>query len=310
VKLLVVGASGAIGPPLVRRLLARGHEVVGSTRTAAKLAGVEALGARPVLLDAYDAAAVARVLEEVRPEVVVHQLTALPKAPTPLALRAGLAETNRLRGETVPVFARSAAAAGMRRLLVQSIAFATRPEGPADLDESAPLWLDGPRAISTGAAALREMEAAVLGQPSMQGLVLRYGFFYGPGTWYARDGAMAELIRGRLYPEVGDGRGRMSFVHVDDAAEATAQAVECGAPGVYHVTDATPAPHGEWLAALVDWLKAPRPRHLSPWLARLVMGSSFVHYATTLRGASSAKARATFGWTPRPWREGFAAVMG
>jgi nucleoside-diphosphate-sugar epimerase len=308
VKILVAGASGAIGAPLVRRLVGRGHQVVGSTRTAARLAQVEALGATPVLLDAFDGAAVTRVLGEVRPEVVVHQLTALPRSPSPAALRAGLAETNRLRGETVPLFARAAAAAGVRRLLVQSIAFATRPEGPELLDETAPLWLDGPRAISTGAAVLRAMEAAVLEQPDVEGLVLRYGFFYGPGTWYARDGAMAQMIRGRVYPDVGDGQGRMPFVHVDDAAEATALAVERGAPGIYNVAG-PPAPHGEWLAALVGWLKAPRPRHLSPWMARLLMGSSFVHYATTLRGASSAKARDAFGWSPRPWREGFAEVM-
>jgi nucleoside-diphosphate-sugar epimerase len=309
-KVFVAGAAGAIGAPLVRLLVGRGHDVVGTTRVPARLDQLRALGATGVLLEATDAGAVGRVLAETRPEVVVHQITALPRSPNPLALRAGLAETNRLRRETVPLFARAAADAGARRFVVQSIAFATRPEGPEILDEGAPLWIDGPRSISAGAAALTELEAAALGQPGLEALVLRYGFFYGPGTWYARDGAMAQLIRGRLYPDVGDGRGRMSFVHVDDAALATALAVERGPAGVYHVTDPDPAPHGAWLAALVDWLGAPRPRHLSPWVARLVMGTSFVHYATTLRGASSAKARAAFDWNPRSWRDGFRAVMG
>jgi nucleoside-diphosphate-sugar epimerase len=177
------------------------------------------------------------------------------------------------------------------------------------VDENAPLWLDGPRSISAGAAALTELEGAVLGEPHLEGVVLRYGFFYGPGTWYAHDGAMAHLVRARLYPDVGDGQGRMSFVHVDDAAEATARAVERGDPGVYHVTDGEPAAHGAWLSEMVRWLDAPRPRHLSAWMARLLMGSSFVHYATTLRGASSTKAQAAFGWSPRPWRQGFAQLM-
>jgi nucleoside-diphosphate-sugar epimerase len=310
VKILVAGATGAIGRPLVRRLMAAGHQVIGTTRTPARLAELETTGAVGLLLEAGDVQAVTRAMADLRPEVVIHEVSALPKTPTPSALRAGLAETSRLRRETVPLFVRAAAAAGVRRLVVQSIAFATRPEGPSVLDESAPLWMDGPRSISTGAAALTEMERALTSEPRVEGVALRYGFFYGPGTWYARDGAMAQLVRARLYPDVGDGQGRMSFVHIDDAAEVTARAAEGGDPGIYHVSDGDPARHGEWLAEMVRWLDAPRPRHLSPWMARLLMGSSFVHYATTLRGASSAKAQAAFAWAPRSWRQGFAQVMG
>ncbi len=152
------------------------------------------------------------------------------------------------------------------------------------------------------------MEEAALSVSGIETLVLRYGFFYGPGTWYAMDGAITSLIRRHLYPDIGNGNGRMSFVHVDDAAEATALALDHGHPGIYNITDGSPVPHHEWLLQVAQWLGARVPWHVPVWLARALAGSVLVHYATSLRGASNEKARHEFPWHPRHWREGFEQV--
>jgi nucleoside-diphosphate-sugar epimerase len=308
-RVFLAGATGAVGRPLLARLVAAGHEVTATSRSAEKASALEAKGARGVVLDAFDADAVRAAIALAKPEVVIHQLTALPADASPRQMKAALAVTGRLRQETVPVFARAAREAGARRLIVQSIAFVTKPEGPAVLDEDAPLWVDGPGEVGAAVRPVRVMEEAVLGA-GLEGIVLRYGFFYGPGTWYEKTGTLGRMIGKRQVPLIGSGEGRQSLVHVDDAAEATVRALDRGATGIYNVTDDAPATQNEWLPAIASELGAKPPRHVPAWLARLVAGDGLVYYATTLRGASNARAKQAFGWQPRPWREGFHQVFG
>lgn len=309
-RILLAGATGAIGRPLLKRLLEEGHEVVATTRSDESARALSAQGADGVVLDAFDAVAVRRVVAEARPEVVVHQLTALPAEITPKAMRAALVQTNRLRRETVPVFAEAARNAGARRIVVQSISFVTAPEGPAVQDESARLWTDAPSDIRPVVETVREMERDVLAVEGIEALVLRYGFFYGPGTWYERSGTMGEMIAKRRYPAFGDGSGMWSWIHVDDAVDATVRALDQGTPGVYNITDDTPVAVSEWLPVVVDALGAKKPRRLPTWMVRMAAGNGVIYYGTGLRGASNAKAKAAFGFEPRPWREGLRDSFG
>jgi len=310
-RVFVAGAAGAIGRPLVDRLLAGGHAVVGTTRDEARARALRERGAEAAVLDALDADALRAAVLAAEPEVVVHQLTALPAQADPKQMAAALALTNRLRRETVPTLLAAAAEAGARRALVQSIAFVTRPDGRPVHDERAPLFLDAPEEFRDNMATVGELEAATLGVPGLEGLVLRYGFFYGPGTWYDKDGTMGELIRKRRFPIIGGGEGRMSFLHVDDAVDATARAVTHGAPGIYNIADDAPAAAREWIPEAARLLGAKPPRRVPAWLARRLAGDAVVHYATTLPGSANGKARAALdGWAPRTWREGFAEVFG
>jgi nucleoside-diphosphate-sugar epimerase len=306
-RVLIAGATGAIGRPLVDRLVAAGHEVVGTTRHEARARTVREQGAQAVILDAFDADAVRAAVRAAEPEVVVHQLTALPQAPDPKTMAAAVALTSRLRRETVPTFVAAAQEAGARRAVVQSISFVTRPDGRPVHDEDAPL--DDRPAFRDGTAAVRALETATLGAEGLEGVVLRYGFLYGPGTWYSSEGAMAGLIRKRAYPVIGRGRGRMSFVHVDDAVEATVLALDAGTRGVYNVTDGEPATAKAWLPEAARLLGARRPLWAPPPVARRLAGDAVVHYATTLPGNANDRARAAFGWAPRPWRQGFAEAF-
>ena len=309
-RVFVAGASGAIGRPLVARLVADGHEVVGTTRDEARARALREQGAEAVVLDAFDAAAVHAAVAAAAPEVVMHQLTALPQEPSPKAMAASIALTARLRRETVPTLLDAARAAGARRAIVQSISFVTKPDGRPVHDEDAPLYRDAP-SQEDNIGAVADLEAAVRAAEGIEGLVLRYGFYYGPGTWYAPDGAIATMIRKRRYPLIGSGEGRSSFVHVDDAVDATVRALDHGSPGIYNVCDDEPARADAWLPEAARVLGAKPPRHVPAWLARRLAGDALVHYATTLPGNSNARARAAFGgWAPRPWRQGFAEVLG
>lgn len=308
-RIFLAGATGAIGRPLVDRLVADGHDVVGTTRDEARARELRERGADAVVLDAFDADAVHAAVRAAQPEVVIHQLTALPREADPKAMRAALDLTSRLRRETVPTFLAAAREAGARRAVVQSISFVTRPDGRAVHDEDAPLYFDAGAGFGGTVEAVRDMEAATVGADGVEGLVLRYGFFYGPGTWYEKDGAMARMIRQRRYPIIGKGQGRMSFVHVDDAVEATVRALDAAAPGIYNITDDDPAMSREWLPEVARILGARGPRWAPTWIARRLAGDAVVHYATTLPGNANARARQAFGWTPRPWRQGFAEVF-
>ncbi len=308
-RVFLAGATGAIGRPLVDALVAAGHEVAGTTRSQERTAAIRAQGAEPVVLDAFDAEAVRAAVLAARPDVLVHQLTELPQDMSPRAMRKAGATTAALRRDTVPVFLAAAADAGARRAVVQGISFVTAPDGREVHDESAPLWLDGPAEFREIVAAERDMEAAVASTAGLDGLVLRYGFFYGPGTWYEREGTAGKMVSKRRFPIIGDGAGLWSFIHIDDAVAATVLALERGAPGVYNVTDGDAARQREWLPELARLLGAKRPRRVPRWLARRAAGEVAVHYATELPAADSAKARRELGLTPRPWREGFAQVF-
>jgi nucleoside-diphosphate-sugar epimerase len=319
-KVFVAGATGALGRQLVPQLVARGHEVVGMTRTESKQDLVRSLGARPVVADALDPDAVAQALASAEPEVIVHQLTALSGKVSLRDARhpersLGVIMTNRLRTEGTDHLLAAGRAVGARRFVAQSIAafgFA-RTGGPVQTEADL-LDPNVPTALRSGLTAILHLEQAVTTMDWGQGLVLRYGSFYGPGTGFslAPDALMAGPIRKRRFPLVGGGGGVWSFVHVEDAAAATVAAVENGQPGIYNVVDDEPAPVREWLPALASALGAKPPRHVPRWLVRLAAGETATVMMTEVRGASNAKAKRELGWQLRypSWRLGFAQGLG
>jgi nucleoside-diphosphate-sugar epimerase len=309
-KVLVAGATGALGTHLVPRLVARGHEVVGMTRTASKQDALRALGARPAVADALDPEAVARVVAEAEPEVIVHQLTALSGALDMRHVDRVFAMTNRLRTEGTDHLLAAGRAVGAHRVVAQSYAgwpFA-RAGGPVK-GEDDPLDPDPPEALRATLAAIRHLEDAVTGIGWGEGVVVRYGAFYGPGTGLSLDpeAQMTAPVRRRQFPIIGGGAGVWSFVHIEDAAAATVAAVEGGAAGVYQVVDDEPAPVRDWLPALASALDAGRPRRLPRWLGRIAAGEAATVMMTEVRGASNAKAKRELGWQLRypSWRLGF-----
>jgi 2-alkyl-3-oxoalkanoate reductase len=312
-RIFVAGATGALGRRLVPLLVERGHQVTGMTRTAAKAAGLRAAGAEPVVADALDREAVLAALAAARPEVVVHQLTALAEMTDFRKLDQGFALTNRLRAEGTEHLLAAARAAGARRFVAQSFAgwpFA-RVGGPVKTEDD-PLDPDPPAQLRRTLDAIRHLESAVLGAEGLEGVVLRYGGFYGPGTSAGEGGFMLEDLRRRRFPLVGAGTGVWSFVHIDDAATATMAAVERGAPGIYQIVDDDPAPVSEWLPALAAAVGARPPRRVPAWVARLAAGAHGVVLMTEVRGASNAKARRELGWRPAwpSWRQGFREGLG
>jgi nucleoside-diphosphate-sugar epimerase len=300
-----------VGRPLVTKLVAAGHEVTGMTRSESKTEDVRRAGARAVVADVFDVDSLGAAMAEARPEVIVHELTALPdridfrKADT-------YAATNRVRTEGTRNLIDAARTAGAQRIVCQSIAFAYRMDGAGLKTEDDALLSEAAGAFGSGVSALREMEAMVLGADGLDGLVLRYGFFYGPGTYYAADGTSTDDVRRRRMPIVGKGSGVFSFIHVDDAADATVAAVERGAPGVYNITDDEPAPMREWVPVFAEAAGAKPPRRVPVWLARFVAGKDVSNFAVELRGASNEKAKRELGWEPAhpSWRSGFAESLG
>jgi nucleoside-diphosphate-sugar epimerase len=314
-RVFVAGAGGALGSQLVPQLVAAGHEVVAMTRTPSKQEALRAMGARPTVADALDPDAVARTVAETEPEVIVHQLTALSG---PMDLRHVdrlFATTNRLRTEGTDHLLAAGRAVGARRFVAQSYAgwpFA-RTGGPVKREDD-PLDPDPPEALRSSLAAIRHLEQAVTRIGWGEGLVLRYGGFYGPGTSVSLEpgAAMVEPVRRRQFPLIGDGGGVWSFVHIEDAASATVAAVERGRAGIYHVVDDEPAPVREWLPALAGALGARPPRRVPRWLGRLLAGEALTVMMTEVRGASNAKAKRELGWQLRypSWRLGFAKGLG
>jgi 2-alkyl-3-oxoalkanoate reductase len=305
-RVFVAGASGAIGRPLVPQLVAAGHEVTGTTRSEERAETIRAAGGRPVVCDALDAAALHSAVADAGPDVVVHQLTALPHRFDPRD-KGIYAPTNRLRSESTRTLLDAARAAGAKRMVCQSVAFAYAPgPQPEVKDEDAPLAFGAPPPFGDGIRALDGMERAVVGAEGLDGLVLRYGWLYGPGTYYAEDGSMAADVRRRRFPVIGKGTGLYSFIHVDDAASATVAAVERGAPGIYNVVDDDPAAQREWLPVYADAMRAKKPMRVPVWIARLVVGK-IATVANVQPGASNAKAKRYLGWEPRwpSWRQGF-----
>jgi 2-alkyl-3-oxoalkanoate reductase len=309
-KVFVAGATGALGQHLVPQLVANGHQVAGMTRTASKQDLVRNLGATPVVADALDPEAVGGAIAEVEPEVVVHELTALPDELDMRHIERDFALTNRLRTEATDHLLAAARAVGARRFVAQSYAgWPFARNGAAVKSEDDPLDPDPPKALRTTLDAIRHLEAAVTGADWTEGIVLRYGGFYGPGTSLALEpeGAQVDPIRRRKFPLVGDGGGVWSFIHIADAASATVAAVEHGRRGIYQVVDDEPAPVSEWLPALAQAVGAKPPRRLPRWLGRLAAGEAAVVMMTEVRGASNSKAKRELGWQPRypSWRQGF-----
>ena len=319
-KIFVAGASGVLGRELVPQLVGQGHEVVGMTSSASKQDLVRSLGARPVVADALDADAVARAVASAEPEVIVHQLTALSGKLSASDMRhpersSAAVMTNRLRTEGTDNLLAAGRAVRTRRFVVQSFtAFRwARTGGPA-LTEADPVDDNPPAALRAPLVGILHVERTVPTIDWGDGLVLRYGGFYGPGTAISRDpGApMAAPIRKRLFPIIGDGGGVWSHIHIDDAAAATVAAVDRGEPGIYNVVDDDPAPVREWLPVLASALDAKPPRRIPRWLGRLLAGETATLMMTESRGSSNAKAKRELGWQPRyaSWRQGFRQGLG
>ncbi|HEY8473576.1 MAG TPA: NAD(P)-dependent oxidoreductase [Natronosporangium sp.] len=309
-KIFIAGASGAIGRQLVPQLVARGHEVVGTTRSAGKAERLRALGAEPVVLDALEPDAVADAVAKAEPEVIVHQLTALAGPPDFRHAKRMAAATNRLRTEGTDILLAAGRAAGVRRVVAQSNgAWMAQTGGPPAV-ETEPIEPNPPADVAEAVAAIRYLESAVTGITWGDGIALRYGGFYGPGTGMelAPDAIMAGLIRRRRFPIVGGGDGVWPLIHITDAASATVAAIERGRPGIYHVTDDDPAPVKEFLPVLAERLGAKPPRRVPAWLVRLVVGGGPVSLMTKARGISNEKIKRELDWTPHypSWRVGFA----
>ena len=319
-KIFVAGATGVLGRELVPQLVARGHEVAGMTRSASKQALVRSLGARPVVADALDPDAVAQAVASAEPEVIVHELTALSGKMSIRDARhpdrSPMAQmTNRLRTEATDHLLAAGRAVGARRFVAQSFgAFRYAHTGGPVLTEDEPLDPDPPASLRPVVEGLLYLERAVTTIEWGEGLALRYGGFYGPGTAIslAPDAPMAAPIRKRQFPIVGDGGGILSHIHIQDAASATVAAVEHGRPGIYYVVDDDPAPVREWLPVLASALDAKPPRRIPRWLGRLAAGEAATLMMTEVRGASNAKAKRELGWQPRysSWRQGFAQGLG
>jgi nucleoside-diphosphate-sugar epimerase len=314
-KVFIAGATGALGRRLVPMLAANGHEVVGMTRTEAKRDQLRRLGAEPVVADARHADAVGRAVGEAEPDVIVHQLTAIPPVINMRRFDREFALTNRLRTEGTDHLLSAGRAVGVKRFVAQSngaMPYA-RIGVPINLEDT-PLDEDPPAAAREGMAAIRHLEAAVTGAKWTEGVVLRYGWFYGPGTSIALDplGSQIELLRKRQLPIVGGGTGVWSFIHIDDAATATVMAVEGGPAGIYNIVDDDPAPVSEFLPVLAAAVGAKPPLRVPRWLGRLAAGEVAVMAMTELRGASNAKAKRELGWSLGypSWRQGFVEGLG
>ena len=309
-RVFVAGASGVVGRRLVPQLVDRGHDVVATARTPEKLDALRALGAEAVAMDGLDAASVGEAVATAEPEAVIHQMSALAGMSDLRRFDEGFALTNELRTRGLDHLLTASEAVGVRRFVAQSYTGwpNERVGGPVKT-ESDPLDPDPPAQQRRSIEAIGYLERAVTSTGPIEGVALRYGSLYGPGTSMANE--YADLVRARKLPLVGDGAGIWSFIHVDDAAAAAVVAAEGGAPGVYNIVDDEPAPVSVWLPYLAECLGARPPRHVPAWIARFAIGEVGVSMMTQIRGASNAKARRELGWEPawRSWREGFVSGL-
>lgn len=299
-RVFVAGGTGVIGRPLLAELLAKGHAVVALTRSQEQAQDLAKRGIEPALADIFDREAVKTVVSRAKPEVVIEQLTALPKHYTGEAMKAAAPLNTRIRLEGGANLLAAARAAGVRRYLRQSIAFWATP-GPGLADEETPLALDASPGVAADARVVAEIEQRLLGNPEIEGIALRYGFFYGPGTWFNPDGDAARQVREQQFRIVGNGEGVWSWLHIEDAAVATVAAAERGNPGTYLIANDRPAPVREWLPAFAKWLAAPPPPQISVEdVLKADGGVDAVFYGTQMRGASNAKAKRELNFQPRP----------
>jgi nucleoside-diphosphate-sugar epimerase len=303
VRVFIAGATGAIGLPLARALRTLGHQVVGMTRAGPGVDRLRELGAEASSADAFDRKAVLNAIEAAAPEVVIDQLTWLPASPADVVK--SLPNDTRLRREGGTNLLSAAQAVGVGRYIIQSRGFFLDASEGQLADETAKLRYDAPGEIGKSARAMGEYEDRVLATRSLDGVVLRYGFFCGPGTWYRPDGAVAEQVRKREAAIIGEGNAVWSFVHIDDAVAATVASLGAE-PGVYNVVDDDPLPVSEWLPAFARWVDAPQPVRVSAEDALKAAGEEAVYYHTRLTGASNRRAKAQLGFSPRPllWKGG------
>ena len=297
-RVLIAGASGAIGRPLVRRLRANRHEVFALARSPDSGVALKDIGAEPVIADALDAAAVKAAIGRIRPVAVINELTSLPRHYTPAEMKAAAERDRKVRVEGNINLLAALRDAGVRRYLLQSSGFWYAP-GDGLADESVPFISSASPAVEASARTYRDLEARAAATHGIEFVALRYGFFYGPGTWYTREGDIGDQVRQRQASIIGEGQSVYSFVHIDDAAAATAAAVECP-PGAYNIVDGNPSPQQVWLTAFARAAGAPAPPRLSEEEALRTLGPDAVYYATRLRGASNEKARRELAFRPRP----------
>ena len=297
-RILIAGATGAIGRPLVCRLNENRHAVFAVARSPQSSRSLAELGAEPVTADALDAALVNAAAARVRPDAVINELTSLPRHYTAAEMKAAAERDHRVRIEGNANLLAALQNAGVRRYLLQSSGFWYAP-GTGFADEGERFAFDASPAVAAGARRYAELEAAASGTLGIEFVSLRYGFFYGPGTWYIREGDMGEQVRQQQVPVIGDGEGVWSWVHINDAAAATAAALEC-APGAYNIVDGDPAPQNLWLPAFARAVGAPAPPQITEKEALAAVGSDTVYYATRLRGASNEKAKRELDFHPRP----------
>jgi nucleoside-diphosphate-sugar epimerase len=311
-RVFFAGATGAIGKRLVPFLVQAGHLVTGMTRSRGKAGSLRAAGADAAIVDALDPVAVASAVERAKPEVIVHELTAIPPDLDPRRFEEQFRLTNRLRTEGTDHLLAAARAAGVRRFIAQSYAGwpYARTGGPVKTEDDS-LDPNPPAAFRETLAAIQHLESAVLQASGLEGVILRYGGFYGPGTSIGEDGAIVEQVRRRRFPVVGGGTGVWSFIHIDDAARATVAAVERGPPDICNIVDDDPAPVAEWLPALARIIGAKPPLLLPAWLGRLAIGGHGVVMMTDVRGASNSKAKREFHWRPQwtSWLDGFKSAL-
>lgn len=305
-RVFLAGGSGVIGRRLVPQLLAAGHQVAATTRSAAKAVVLQSQGASPVVVDALDALALSKAVTDFRPEAVISQLTDLPQRYNPRKLGPFYERTSRLRVEATQTLLSAARESGARRFVYQSIAFMYAATGPEVLAEDAALALDAPEPFGSVVRATVEGERLALSADGIIGVVLRYGQLYGPGTYFGQEGDFARQARQRMLPIVGRGGGIFSFVHVDDACRAAVVGLEHG-EGVYNIVDDDPANARDWIPSFCRDIRAPAPMHVPGWLVALLAGRFAASTLQEGRGASNAKAKRELGWAPQraTWRDGF-----
>jgi nucleoside-diphosphate-sugar epimerase len=296
-RILIAGATGAIGRALIPRLRANRHEAFALTKSPDSASTLRGFGAEPVIADAFDSAAVKAAVEQIRPDAVINELTSLPRHYTPAEMKAAAERDRKVKVEGNINLLAALRDAGVRRYLLQSSGFWYAP-GAGLADESAPFVSSASPGVEAGARTYVELEARASTTPGIEFVALRYGFFYGPGTWYTHGGDMGEQVRRQQVPIIGEGQGVYSFVHIDDAAGATAAALECP-PGAYNIVDGNPSPQHVWLTAFARAVGAPAPPRVSEEEALRASGPDAVYYATRLRGASHEKARRELEFRPR-----------
>ena len=303
-RVLLAGATGAIGRPLIRGLKQHGHSVFGLVRSAESTRMLTETGAEAVIGDALDAASVRAAIAHVRPDAVINELTSLPRHYTPAEMKAAAERDTKIRGEGNVNLLAGMRESGVRRYVLQSSGFWYAP-GPGLSDESSLLAVDASPGVAAGARTYVELESGAFQVSEIDCVAMRYGFFYGPGTWYTNDGDMGEQVRRRQVPVIGAGQGVWSFVHIEDAATATVSALEC-VPGTYNIVDDHPSQQSAWLPAFARACGAPEPLQITEQEALATLGADSLYYATRLRSASNQKARHELNFRPRPleWLQG------